>query len=281
MEKPIKPSPSDFSLNEMEISNIQDPSKIAEKIGFIAGGIAFISCLLYFDNVSTGIFPGLLLSMLAMGLTVKYSSSRIEKHLLSTNYKYRKYREYIHAKFRYDEEIAAYEHEVIRNAEKFWRSLSGLQFEDEIANLYRKQGYDAQKTRITGDGGVDIILNKDNKRIIVQCKAHNKKISIGVARELVASMQDFNADEGIIACLEGATKPVLDYIKNKNIVVISLSEIMQMRKPSNPLVDVDLAPINHIKFDLKSKNENSTQSTLLKARPNIRHWSEKIRDSDY
>jgi len=91
-------------------------------------------------------------------------------------------------------------------------------------------GYNVNFTPRTGDGGVDLFLRKDGKLTVVQCKAHNKRIPIGVARELSASMKDFQADNAIIACFEGVTQPVSEYIKNKPITVLKLGDIVELQR---------------------------------------------------
>ena len=96
-------------------------------------------------------------------------------------------------------------------------------------------GYQVSYTSHTGDGGVDLILQKDTKLTIVQCKAHNKKIPINVARELCASMIDFNAHDAIIACFQGVTQPVIEYIKNKPIKVLDIEAILSLQKASEDL----------------------------------------------
>lgn len=74
------------------------------------------------------------------------------------------------------------------------------------------------------------MLRKGGRLTVVQCKAHQKKIPICTVRELVASMRDFHADAAILACLEGVTKPVLEYIKNKPISVLNVHQIVQMQR---------------------------------------------------
>jgi HJR/Mrr/RecB family endonuclease len=96
--------------------------------------------------------------------------------------------------------------------------------------LFALMGYAVTPTPSTGDGGVDLILQMDGKRTVVQCKAHTKRIPISVARELAASMRDFNADKAIIACLDGVTKPVAEYIKNKQISVLDLKAIVALQR---------------------------------------------------
>jgi restriction system protein len=91
-------------------------------------------------------------------------------------------------------------------------------------------GYDVSHTPRTGDGGVDLLARKNGRLTVVQCKAHNKRIPIGVARELAASMSDFKASDAIIACYEGVTKPVEEYIKGKRISVLALPQIVELQR---------------------------------------------------
>ena len=90
-------------------------------------------------------------------------------------------------------------------------------------------GYHAQLTPATGDGGVDLMLRRSGRLTIVQCKAHAKN-SIGVARELAASMADFKADEAIIACFEGVTRRVMVYVRDMSMNVITITQIVDMQR---------------------------------------------------
>ena len=112
----------------------------------------------------------------------------------------------------------------------YWRALSGTAFETELGGLFCRMGYEVTYTPSTSDGGVDILLRKVGRLTIVQCKAHNKPVSISAARELSACIVDFQAHDAIIACFEGVTKPVIDYIKTKPITVLTLSDIVAHQK---------------------------------------------------
>lgn len=56
----------------------------------------------------------------------------------------------------------------IRTQQEFWRSLSGTQFEGELAALFRRAGFRAELTSASGDEGVGIWLYTDRGREIVQ-----------------------------------------------------------------------------------------------------------------
>ena len=66
---------------------------------------------------------------------------------------------------------------------KEWMSLSAREFEIEVGAVYRKLGFSVKVTRQSSDGGVDIVLTKDNKKTFVQCKHYAQDNPVGV-REL-------------------------------------------------------------------------------------------------
>ena len=65
---------------------------------------------------------------------------------------------------------------------------------------------------------------------VVQCKADNKKIGVGTARELTAVLRDFGAQQAILATLEGVTKPTADYIRSKPITVMTVHDIVAKQR---------------------------------------------------
>ena len=90
--------------------------------------------------------------------------------------------------------------------------------------------YTAQVTKAAGDRGVDIILQRDGKKIIVQCKAHAKPVGPHIVRDLYGALHDFNADSAVLASLGGFTSGVYEYVMGKPIELIQLADIIEMQK---------------------------------------------------
>lgn len=126
-----------------------------------------------------------------------------------------------------------------RKREDFWKSLTGFQFEQELGTLYSRLGYSVESTPRTGDEGIDIILRKDGKTTIVQCKRQNAPAGPAIARELFGSMTAFGADNGILACTGGFTRGVVDFVRGKPIALVSVSEIVEMAEDANFGADSD------------------------------------------
>jgi len=131
---------------------------------------------------------------------------------------------------KYNKDLDEYESWWIRNQADYWRRMDGKRFEQEIAMLYSQLGYEAQLTSHSNDQGVDIYLRKDNENIIVQCKAHKKKIGPAVSRELYGTLKDSNANKAILATLEGVSSGAEAFIKGKPIKIITVNDIIRMRK---------------------------------------------------
>lgn len=111
----------------------------------------------------------------------------------------------------------------------WWWSLNGWQFEEEVAKVFQKNGYEASVTKKTGDGGVDIIMYKDKKKYIVQCKHYTDPIPVSYMRELNGIRDDFKADELIMVASSGGSIQCENFIDNKPyFTLLDLDDIMEL-----------------------------------------------------
>ncbi len=116
----------------------------------------------------------------------------------------------------------------------YWMSLSGTDFEKQLGYLFGHLGYHVRLTPKTGDQGIDLILRKDRKDTIVQCKSHKSRIGPAVARELFGSMVHYGADGAILACTGGFTRGVEEFVRGKPIDLMSAADIATMARRISP-----------------------------------------------
>ena len=122
---------------------------------------------------------------------------------------------------------ANYKKWYLRTQLSFWDSLSGRQFEHEVARLLSRSGYEAKVTPASNDKGVDVILNDGT---LVQCKAHNSKVSPAIAREMYGTLKHFKANRAILIAKNGFTKGVYDFVKDKPVLLWDVSILIEMQK---------------------------------------------------
>lgn len=115
----------------------------------------------------------------------------------------------------------------------WWFNLSPLEFENEVAEWYRRQGYEAKTTSYVADGGYDIILTKDGQKTYVQCKHYTNKSSVGVSvmRELFGVITADKVSKGILVCLCKPTQAAMDFAHANGIDIVMVSELSSKATP--------------------------------------------------
>jgi hypothetical protein len=127
----------------------------------------------------------------------------------------------------YKDQLSYFEYWQRKNNKDHWNKMSGHGFEQAVANLFRNIGFTADVSNQGGDGGVDIILQKEGRRIAVQCKRYKSSVGPHVIRDLWGTMNYLGFDEGCIVTTTGFTKGVSDFAKDKNIFLIDLNDILR------------------------------------------------------
>ena len=100
------------------------------------------------------------------------------------------------------------------------RDLPWKDFEYLVAEAYRRQGYSVQENTEGGaDGGIDVILNKDGKTTLVQCKNwRSKSVGVSTIRELFGVVTAEGATEGIVVCSGHYSRDAIAFAEGKTFV---------------------------------------------------------------
>ena len=111
----------------------------------------------------------------------------------------------------------------------WWFTLDGWEFEEEVARVFRLNGYEVKVTKKTGDGGADLIMYKDNYKYLVQCKHYSNEVPPEPLRALNGLRDDHGADRLILVASSGVTKAGKEFIENKPyFTVMTLDDIINM-----------------------------------------------------
>ena len=117
--------------------------------------------------------------------------------------------------------------------ESFWRELTPYEFEMEVGKWYLVQGYDVRITQPSKDGGVDIVLSKNNVLTYVQCKHYKSKIGVAACRELGGVMLPNRVKKGVIVTLEGVTKKAQEYCAGARIKIVTLRTLLRSHRDAH------------------------------------------------
>ena len=101
-----------------------------------------------------------------------------------------------------------------------WKRVGGLEFEEIVAIIFEKLGY---KTKIRRNGGIDIIAQKDGKRIFFQCKNMDRVIPDHVRAfwgSIEAKIKKGEGEKGIFITTGSFTEGIKEWVKDKPIELI-------------------------------------------------------------
>ena len=116
----------------------------------------------------------------------------------------------------------------------YWQKLSGYKFEKELAQIFIKNGFDTEITKKSGDGGVDIVLNPNGKKIYIQCKAYKSHAGVAVVRELLGCMELNDVEYGVIACTGGFTTGAVEMAMKVGIHLLDAHDIVALMNKDIP-----------------------------------------------
>ena len=114
--------------------------------------------------------------------------------------------------------------------QSYWKKQSGHEFEVNVAKLYEDLGFDVELTPHTADGGIDLILRKDNSKVAVQCKRHKTRVAAGHMREFIGAMKVLKYKTGLFVTVGGVTEPAQKLADENKVEVIEAADLVKMRK---------------------------------------------------
>lgn len=109
------------------------------------------------------------------------------------------------------------------------RDLHWSEFEQLLAEAFRRQGYSVQDTGPGADGGIDLILHKDGRKELVQAKQWNKyKVGVKVVRELYGVQTAQHADSAILVTSGSVTADARRFAEQNALRIIEGAQLEQM-----------------------------------------------------
>lgn len=109
-------------------------------------------------------------------------------------------------------------------------SLSWREFEQLVGQAFRQQGFLVAETGQGGaDGGVDLVLRRDGRVSLVQCKRwRQKQVPVSTVREMWGLLAHHGADSVRIACVGDYTPDACRFAEGKAIELITGAELVAL-----------------------------------------------------
>lgn len=118
------------------------------------------------------------------------------------------------------------------------RQLHWRNFEELVAEAYRRKGYQVVEGGYGADGGIDLELISKTDHVLVQCKQwKSQKVGVSVVREMFGVLSASKADTVIIICSGYFTQDAINFANDKAIQLINgealLNLVNEVKKESS------------------------------------------------
>jgi len=132
------------------------------------------------------------------------------------------------------------------------RSMSGSQFEEFTADLFRALGHQAVVLGGAGDQGVDVIVNRRGERVALQCKNHRRPVGNRPVQEVFAGAKHHRCAEACVVAPAGYTRGAIALASSTGVTLFDADSIRQWIRQADKL-EKELASKSEIKYENISK----------------------------
>jgi Restriction endonuclease len=115
------------------------------------------------------------------------------------------------------------------------RSMSGAQFEDFTADLFRALGHQVVVLGGAGDQGVDVIVNRRGGRVAVQCKNHKRPVGNRPVQEVFAGARHHRCVEACVVAPAGYTSGAIALARSTGVSLYDADTIRKWIKQADRL----------------------------------------------
>ncbi len=106
------------------------------------------------------------------------------------------------------------------------QSLTPVEFERWAKNLFEKKGWVVEETKVTGDGGVDLILEKNDRKAVAQCKRFKGNVGEPLLRDFYGALLHSGASEGYFVTTGLFTSSTIKWVENKPIFLLDRGTLL-------------------------------------------------------
>ena len=101
----------------------------------------------------------------------------------------------------------------------------GIAFERRVADAFAAHGFAVSQTAATGDFGVDLIAEKNNLRLCVQCKDYTGLVGISSVQEVFAGTRYYGANSSLVVAANGFTRQAHDLAASLGVKLALIQDI--------------------------------------------------------
>ena len=120
--------------------------------------------------------------------------------------------------------------------------MEGYEFENYLKYMFFYLGYKVTMVGGKGDFGADLVIEKNNQKIVVQAKRYTKNLNSSPIREVLGSKVHYKADGAIVVTNSHFTDEAEQLAKENNVFLIDREHLKSLIDDALMVVDQTYKP---------------------------------------
>lgn len=106
--------------------------------------------------------------------------------------------------------------------------MEGREFENFLTLMFDILGYKSKTTKESGDFGADVVLVKNNTKIVIQAKRYTGNVSLDAVQEVHSAKSHYSAHEAWVITNSNFTKAAKELAISSNVRLIARDELIDL-----------------------------------------------------
>lgn len=103
--------------------------------------------------------------------------------------------------------------------------MTGEEFEDWLAVLFRRAGWRVRHTATTGDFGADLLISRDGEEWVVQAKRQARPVGVSAVQQAAAARPHYDADGAMVVTNATFTAQAVTLADSADVVLWDRDDI--------------------------------------------------------
>ena len=116
-------------------------------------------------------------------------------------------------------------------------SMSGIEFERLLKEVFECLGYDVKLTKKSHDFGADLVVSKKGISSLVQAKCYGKTVGIKAVQEIIASRKHYGVNDVIVATNNYFSKEAQLLADENDVVLMDRDVLFNLIKKYDVHID--------------------------------------------
>jgi Holliday junction DNA helicase RuvB len=108
------------------------------------------------------------------------------------------------------------------------QKMTGPDFEEFVATVFRGRGYAVELTPGSGDHGIDLLMRKGHELVAVQCKRWSAPVGEPVVRDFFGSLINAGAQLGFVVTTSNFTTQAFTFAQGKPLQLLDLDALVEL-----------------------------------------------------